>query len=90
MKSDIGLHWSQESGIRPEAPPSRLPDTKALLRDYVRRFNAADEELYANAIPNAEAEDFLLENIPRFACPDKDIERTYYFRWRPRKAIALV
>ena len=68
-------------GLDLEAPPSRLPDTKALLRDYLRRFNAADEELYANAIPNAEAEDFLLENIPRFACPDKEIERTYYFRW---------
>ena len=42
--------------LDPGAPPSRLPDTEALLRDYVRRFNATDEELYANAIPNADAE----------------------------------
>ena len=68
-------------GLDLEAPPARLPDAEALLRDYVRRFNAQDEELYANAIPNADVEEFLLEEIPRFACPDKDIERTYYFRW---------
>ena len=56
-------------------------DTRALLSEYVRAFNAADEELYTNAVPNAAAEDFLLKNVPRFTCPDKDIERTYYFRW---------
>ncbi|MBQ6247327.1 MAG: hypothetical protein IJK04_10710 [Kiritimatiellae bacterium] len=62
-------------------PPARPPDTETILRDYVRRFNAMDEECYANAIPNAEAEAWMLENVPRFACPDKDIERTWYFRW---------
>ena len=64
-----------------EAPPARTPDTETILRDYVRRFNAMDEECYANAIPNAEAEAWMMENVPRFACPDKDIERTWYFRW---------
>ena len=68
-------------GLDLEAPPARPPDTEALLRDYVRRFNAMDEELYVNAIPNADAEEWMLANVPRFACPDKDIERTYYFRW---------
>ena len=68
-------------GLDLEAPSATLPDTRALLSDYVGRFNAKDEELYANAIPNSAAEEFLLGNIPRFACPDKDIERTYYFRW---------
>ena len=62
-------------------PPTSLPETKALLSEYVRRFNSTDEELYTNAIPNSAAEGFLLANVPRFACPDKDIERTYYFRW---------
>ena len=72
-----GVHSSRDPG----APPSRLPDTEVLLRDYVRRFNATDEELYANAIPNADAEAWMLENVPRFACPDKDVERTWHFRW---------
>ena len=68
-------------GLDLEAPSEALPDTRALLSDYVGRFNAKDEELYANAIPNSAAAEFLLGNVPRFACPDKDIERTYYFRW---------
>lgn len=56
-------------------------DTRKLLGEYVRSFNATDEEIYRNAIPNARAETFMQENCPRFSCPDKDIERTYYFRW---------
>ena len=48
---------------------------------YVPEFNLNDEELYTNAIPNSAAEAFLRENAPSFACPDKDIERTYHFRW---------
>lgn len=50
------------------------------LASYVEQFNADDDELYAN-ISNAEALEFLEQNIPLFDCPDKDIERTYYFRW---------
>ena len=50
------------------------------FRHYVDRFNRDDEELYAN-IPNANAWEFLKANIPLFECPDKDFERTYYFRW---------
>ena len=68
-------------GLDLEAPPKSLPDTRSILSEYVRRFNSKDEELYTNAIPNSAAEDFMLANVPRFACPDKDVERTYYFRW---------
>jgi len=50
------------------------------FRHYVDQFNRDDEELYAN-IPNADAWEFLKANIPLFECPDKDFERTYYFRW---------
>ena len=51
------------------------------LRSYVARFNAGDDELYSNAVPNAVAADFLAANVPRFECPDKCIEQAYYFRW---------
>ena len=67
------LHAAEPSG-----PDIVLNNSK--LRDYVARFNADDEELYAN-IPNEEAFSFLERNIPLFECPDPDIERTYYFRW---------
>ncbi len=68
-------------GLDLEAPPERLPDPEALLSAYVRRFNACDEETVTNAVPNAAAEKFLAQNVPLFACPDREIERTYYFRW---------
>ena len=50
------------------------------LQEYVAQFNTDDEELYAN-IPNKDALAFLEKNIPLFECPDKDFERTFYFRW---------
>ena len=51
------------------------------FKHHVEKFNAEDNELYKNAIPNAKAWDFLAANIPLFACPDEEMERTYYFRW---------
>jgi len=67
------------------------PDTKELsdeslltpeqFRHYIDEFNAGDEELYVNAIPNHGAWEFLSNNIPLFDCPDKELEKTYYFRW---------
>lgn len=52
-----------------------------LFRRYIEEFNAHDEELYPQHIRNAEAWPFLARNIPLFDCPDKELERTYYFRW---------
>ena len=53
----------------------------AKLRSYVADFNRTDAETVTNAISNADAADFLLSNVPLFECPDREIERTYYFRW---------
>lgn len=67
------------AGIDSEAAQTEShPDAWAR---YVPEFNRNDDELYTNAIPNAAAEAFLRENAPSFTCPDKDIERTYHFRW---------
>jgi hypothetical protein len=44
----------------------------SLVRDYVNRFNAADDESTVQLIPNSEAAGFLSENIPCFECPDKE------------------
>ena len=51
------------------------------LQTYVAQFNAGDNELYPQHVPNAQAAAFLQANVPRFECPDAEIERTYYFRW---------
>ncbi len=51
------------------------------FKAYVEQFNRDDEELYAQYVTNERAWEFLRGRIPLFECPDKDIERTYYFRW---------
>ena len=58
-----------------------LPDLKAKLKSYVDEFNAADNEMYSQFIGNSDAYEYLSANAPLLDCPDKDIERTYYFRW---------
>ena len=52
-----------------------------LISEYVSGFNATDEEVYIQQFPNDKAEEFLKENVPVFECPDKDLEKTWYFRW---------
>ena len=54
---------------------------KQLISDYVAGFNAVDEELYIQEYDNSEAAQFLNDNVPYFECPDKELEKTYYFRW---------
>lgn len=54
---------------------------KEKLSRYVADFNAGDEELYAQFVPNSEAELFLMREIPRMECPDDALEEIYYFRW---------
>ncbi len=51
------------------------------FRHYIDEFGENDEELYAQHVSNDQAWDFLKANIPLLECPDKDVERTYYFRW---------
>ena len=53
----------------------------SLISEYVSAFNAADEEIYVQKYPNSAAEAFMKDNIPLFECPDKELEKTYYFRW---------
>lgn len=48
---------------------------------YVEEFNRTDEEQKINAISNAEAAEWLKKEVPKFECPDKELEKIYYFRW---------
>lgn len=59
---------------------SALPDAEK-IDEYVTLFNKTDDELYKQAFPNDQAAQFMKENIPLFECPDKELEKTYYFRW---------
>lgn len=51
------------------------------VRCRMDRFSCDDVEMYPHDIDNRCATDWALINIPRFECPDEEIERTYYFRW---------
>ncbi|MDR2675678.1 MAG: hypothetical protein LBC18_12690, partial [Opitutaceae bacterium] len=73
----IGFFATSMLSARAAAP--LVPDT--VVTGYVAAFNARDTELYPQAVTNDRAAAFLLENCPRFICPDADVERTYYFRW---------
>ncbi len=51
------------------------------LANYVSYFNWLDDEMYVGDIKNAQAYNFLKNNIPMLDCPDKNLELTYYYRW---------
>ena len=59
-------------------PPVLNPD---IFAGYVTAFNGYDPEGHADFIDNPSALPWMVENIPYFECPDKDIEEIYYFRW---------
>jgi predicted GH43/DUF377 family glycosyl hydrolase len=48
---------------------------------YVEELNRKDTEEPALLVPNRLAWDWTRRNVPLFECPDKEMERTYYFRW---------
>jgi hypothetical protein len=48
---------------------------------YVDDFNAMEDETVVNLIPNAQAWDWMVANVPLFDCPSARFEETYYFRW---------
>lgn len=58
-----------------------IVDGAAKIHEYVTEFNSHDEELYVQEFPDSRAEYFLDKYIPVFDCPDKELEKTYYFRW---------
>lgn len=72
--------------LLPFALTAQAPQKSVILKAgdykyYIDSFNANDNELYPQHIPNAQSWNFLEANIPLFDCPDKMMEQTYYFRW---------
>ena len=61
--------------------PASAVLTTGQLRASVARFNALDHEDVVNYVPNAQAADWLAQQVPLFECPDSVIQQTYYYRW---------
>ena len=59
--------------------PAILDAEKAKV--YADRFSADDAETIVNFVPNALAADWMKLNVPLFECPDKWLEKIYYYRW---------
>ena len=68
----------RRSQAAPAAPGVLQPED---YRHYVEAFNGDDHDDVAGYVHNAQAWDWMKEQIPFFTCPDKDIESTYYYRW---------
>ena len=52
-----------------------------VLTNYFTAFNAEDVSTNVTTISNDDAIRWLQHNIPRFQCPDREVEELYYFRW---------
>lgn len=50
-------------------------------KHYVEYFNRMEDEPIVQAIPNAEAWNWMEKNIPLFTCPQDNFEEMWYFRW---------
>ncbi len=53
----------------------------AAFAPHLTKFNTMEPETVVNAVPNAAAQAWLEANVPRFVCPDAQLEETYWFRW---------
>jgi hypothetical protein len=53
----------------------------ASFKHYVDYFNTMEDENIAQAIPNAQAWDWMQQNIPLFECPQQNFEEMFYYRW---------
>ena len=70
-------------GAAAESSPILPP---ASFAPHIARFNAMEDENVTNLISNAQSFDWLAANIPRFECPEREVEEIYYFRlWTFRK-----
>jgi hypothetical protein len=51
------------------------------FKHYADYFNRMENENIVDAIPNAQAWDWMKANIPLFECPQDNFEEIYYYRW---------
>ncbi|MCI9333511.1 MAG: hypothetical protein HFI98_01920 [Lachnospiraceae bacterium] len=51
------------------------------LEKYVNGFVEEDEEIYIQKVDNRHSLSWLKKNIPLLDCPNKILEKIYYFRW---------
>lgn len=63
-----------------DAPQTQILDPDD-FRHYVDFLNRNDRGEETGFVPNANVWEWMKHNIPFFACPDHEVELTYYYRW---------
>jgi hypothetical protein len=53
----------------------------ASFAHHIEHLNTMEDEHVTNYVSNAQAWNWLHQNIPMFECPDREVEEIYYFRW---------
>jgi hypothetical protein len=61
------------------APAAVLPSST--FQHYVEEFYRDYPDHLYGAIPDSEAFEWMKANIPVLSCPDRELERVYYYRW---------
>ncbi len=51
------------------------------FKHYADYFNRMEDENIVQAIPNAQAWDWMNANIPLFECPQDNFQEMFYYRW---------
>ncbi len=75
----VGSHLYGWTGPHPVSRAGLLDPEQ--FRHYMDLLNREDPDDLNGFIPNAGAWEWMKNNIPFFACPDRDVELTYYYRW---------
>lgn len=70
----FNLSLGHAQPIAPILPPDAI-------QSYVARFNQLDHTHFGQALTNETTARWMEENVPRFECPDKELEEIYHFRW---------
>ncbi|WP_438482579.1 MGH1-like glycoside hydrolase domain-containing protein [Oleiharenicola lentus] len=60
------------------APAVLKPDA---FEKHVTYFNEMEPQVIVPTTPKSETWPWLRDNVPWFECPDKTVERNYWFRW---------
>jgi hypothetical protein len=76
-KAAYAISYLQSGSPTPSAALLKADD----FRHFVDYFNAMEDENIVQAIPNAQAWDWMKKNVPLFECPQKNFEEMYYYRW---------
>jgi len=72
---------SQAADVAATQPAAARLIRPESVKHHVDAFNQMDDERVVNLIPNSRAWEWMSDQVPSFECPDKELEKIYYFRW---------